>query len=220
MRKGGSPAESGLPPWGLCAIFRASPATGGTDPCGGVAEWSNAPVSKTGMGASSSWVRIPPPPPLPHSRAFFPVRGTPKNHQYLRRSEETPLCGHSPLFACTRFAMMGGAMGKRSGGVAPWLGKSASFQRWRCGARTPPVCTAMAAGCTFRSLQRGRRHGSTDSRSLESGGTWGWGPFIPSALRKRGKRRGGAASLSAMASTRLIAGEQPNYRREPQQRRR
>ena len=31
---------------------------------GGVAEWLNAPVLKTGMGESPSWVRIPPPPPL------------------------------------------------------------------------------------------------------------------------------------------------------------
>ncbi len=31
---------------------------------GGVAERLNAPVLKTGMGESPSWVRIPPPPPL------------------------------------------------------------------------------------------------------------------------------------------------------------
>ena len=30
---------------------------------GGVAEWFKAPVLKTGVGASSPWVRIPPPPP-------------------------------------------------------------------------------------------------------------------------------------------------------------
>ena len=32
--------------------------------CGGVAERLNAPVLKTGMGESPSWVRIPPPPPF------------------------------------------------------------------------------------------------------------------------------------------------------------
>ena len=32
---------------------------------GEVAERLNAPVLKTGMGASPSWVRIPPSPPLP-----------------------------------------------------------------------------------------------------------------------------------------------------------
>ena len=31
---------------------------------GGVAERLNAPVLKTGVGASPPWVRIPPPPPL------------------------------------------------------------------------------------------------------------------------------------------------------------
>ena len=31
---------------------------------GGVAERLNAPVLKTGEGASPPWVRIPPPPPL------------------------------------------------------------------------------------------------------------------------------------------------------------
>ena len=30
---------------------------------GGVAEWSNAPVLKTGVRESVPWVRIPPPPP-------------------------------------------------------------------------------------------------------------------------------------------------------------
>ena len=32
---------------------------------GGVAEWLNAPVLKTGKGESPSWVQIPPPPPFP-----------------------------------------------------------------------------------------------------------------------------------------------------------
>ena len=31
---------------------------------GEVAEWSKAPVSKTGKGESSSWVQIPPSPPF------------------------------------------------------------------------------------------------------------------------------------------------------------
>jgi len=31
---------------------------------GWVAEWSNAPVSKTGMAATPSWVQIPPHPPI------------------------------------------------------------------------------------------------------------------------------------------------------------
>lgn len=31
--------------------------------CGGVAERSNVPVLKTGVGATPPWVRIPPPPP-------------------------------------------------------------------------------------------------------------------------------------------------------------
>jgi hypothetical protein len=35
-----------------------------TLPPGGVAEWFKAPVLKTGVGASSPWVRIPPPPPI------------------------------------------------------------------------------------------------------------------------------------------------------------
>src|SRR6478736_596495 len=39
----------------------ARPTTGGR---GGVAEWSNVPDSKSGVGASLPWVRIPPPPPL------------------------------------------------------------------------------------------------------------------------------------------------------------
>jgi hypothetical protein len=30
-----------------------------------VAEWSNVPDSKSGVGASLPWVRIPPSPPLP-----------------------------------------------------------------------------------------------------------------------------------------------------------
>ncbi len=42
---------------------------------GGVAEWLNAPVLKTGKGESPSWVQIPPPPPLikkaRFERAFF-----------------------------------------------------------------------------------------------------------------------------------------------------
>ena len=35
-----------------------------SQPFGGVAERLNAPVLKTGMGESPSWVRIPPPPPF------------------------------------------------------------------------------------------------------------------------------------------------------------
>ena len=31
---------------------------------GWVAEWSNAPVSKTGIAATLSWVQIPPHPPI------------------------------------------------------------------------------------------------------------------------------------------------------------
>jgi hypothetical protein len=38
-------------------------------PVGGVAEWSNAPVLKTGRGVSLSGVRIPPPPLLIPSAA-------------------------------------------------------------------------------------------------------------------------------------------------------
>ena len=33
-------------------------------PYGGMAEWTKATVLKTVMGATSSWVRIPLPPPL------------------------------------------------------------------------------------------------------------------------------------------------------------
>ncbi len=35
-----------------------------TYPCGGVAEWLNAPVLKTGVHGSVPGVRIPPPPPF------------------------------------------------------------------------------------------------------------------------------------------------------------
>ena len=37
---------------------------------GGVAEWSNAPVLKTGVRESVPWVRIPPPPPLALANLF------------------------------------------------------------------------------------------------------------------------------------------------------
>src|SRR6056297_2819560 len=39
-----------------------------TPGAGGVAEWSNAPVLKTGVRESVPWVRIPPPPPLAHRK--------------------------------------------------------------------------------------------------------------------------------------------------------
>ena len=38
---------------------------------GEVAEWSNAPVLKTGVGASPPWVRIPPSPPIIHDEVNF-----------------------------------------------------------------------------------------------------------------------------------------------------
>ena len=52
---------------------------GNESSCGRVAEWSNAPVLKTGRGASLSWVRIPPLPPTKkrplHGAIFLLVRG-------------------------------------------------------------------------------------------------------------------------------------------------
>gem|GEM_PF-1910159 len=39
------------------------PKAGKTIEFGGVLEWTNRPLSKSGMVARSSWVRIPPPPP-------------------------------------------------------------------------------------------------------------------------------------------------------------
>ncbi len=44
--------------------FRALQRTTSPYFCGWVAEWLNAPVLKTGMGATPSGVRIPPRPPL------------------------------------------------------------------------------------------------------------------------------------------------------------
>ena len=44
--------------------------------CGGVAERSNVPVLKTGVGATPPWVRIPPPPP--RAAAFEPARRSQK----------------------------------------------------------------------------------------------------------------------------------------------
>ena len=58
----------------ICGAFMSHNSTVGTASslvlvatlscAGGVAEWTNAPVLKTGEGASPPWVRIPPPPPL------------------------------------------------------------------------------------------------------------------------------------------------------------
>src|SRR5882762_8481293 len=48
---------------GLAMIVTQSPMFIGVSQPGGVAERSNAAVLKTAVGASSPWVRIPPPPP-------------------------------------------------------------------------------------------------------------------------------------------------------------
>ena len=46
---------------------------------GRVAEWFKAPVLKTGRGATLSWVRIPPLPPIRRSLPFATIRKRPKN---------------------------------------------------------------------------------------------------------------------------------------------
>ena len=53
------PSQSGFTVIGLCRS-------------GGVAEWSNAPVLKTGVRGSVPWVRIPPPPPHIPSNLLMP----------------------------------------------------------------------------------------------------------------------------------------------------
>gem|GEM_PF-1242486 len=40
---------------------------------GEVAEWSNVPDSKSGVGANPPWVRIPPSPPLVKCLLVFPT---------------------------------------------------------------------------------------------------------------------------------------------------
>ncbi len=66
MRPAGSPANHVLPEPRLVLKHRALDqlATCSARRTGGVAEWSNAAVSKTVIGASLSRVRIPPPPPV------------------------------------------------------------------------------------------------------------------------------------------------------------
>ena len=63
---------------GLCRVQRRCEPQGpsaferqgaGAADFGGMVEWFKAPVLKTGVGASSPWVRIPLPPPLYGSRA-------------------------------------------------------------------------------------------------------------------------------------------------------
>ena len=51
----------------LCSSLRAQSAVHRA-PVGGVAERLNAPVLKTGSPSRGSWVRIPPPPPIPSHR--------------------------------------------------------------------------------------------------------------------------------------------------------
>ena len=46
---------------------------------GEVAEWLNAPVSKIGMGASSSGVRIPPSPPNPKRKGVIVTKAPPSS---------------------------------------------------------------------------------------------------------------------------------------------
>lgn len=61
-RKACSAPPGEFPP--LRAPFRIASARLRKSRPGGVAEWSNAPVLKTGVRESVPWVRIPPPPPL------------------------------------------------------------------------------------------------------------------------------------------------------------
>jgi hypothetical protein len=43
-------------------------------PAGRVAEWLKAPDSKSGLGETLTWVRIPPLPPIPFPRQFEEFR--------------------------------------------------------------------------------------------------------------------------------------------------
>ena len=69
---------------GLCRVQRRREPQGpsaferqgaGAADFGGMVEWFKAPVLKTGVGASSPWVRIPLPPPLWRSRPRSGLRG-------------------------------------------------------------------------------------------------------------------------------------------------
>jgi hypothetical protein len=62
----GPRAKYPLPPPIPCDRHHAST----KKPCGGVPEWSIGAVSKTVVGVTPPWVRIPPPPPLAPAKAF------------------------------------------------------------------------------------------------------------------------------------------------------
>ena len=57
-------------------------------PAGGVAEWSNAPVLKTGVRESVPWVRIPPPPPA----TLFSLRDVRLGQEYPVKSNAFSSC--------------------------------------------------------------------------------------------------------------------------------
>ena len=67
-------AQEGIREPHLVAAFNFLEATLIRLPSGGVAEWSNAPVLKTGVGGTPPWVRIPPPPPETSRQTPPPVR--------------------------------------------------------------------------------------------------------------------------------------------------
>ena len=55
-------------------------------PSGGMVEWFKAPVLKTGVGASSPWVRIPLPPPYFRSRVYERSPGARLNLAHTRQA--------------------------------------------------------------------------------------------------------------------------------------
>ena len=78
---------------------------------GRVAEWSNAPVLKTGRGASLSWVRIPPLPPKEYplyGGIFLAVRVCGRSHwsdQRARLAQDAAITDPGGAASCPFCAM-------------------------------------------------------------------------------------------------------------------